>query len=91
MAHRDKECGLIRRGLRSAKADCSRMHSARPAMGMAASLPELHAEQELQQSCTACIGAKDSKGLKCLLLALPYVICPALQFLIISSPQQASN
>lgn len=60
-------------------------------MGMAASPPELHAEQELQQSCTACIRAKDSKGVKCLLFALPCAVCPALQFLIISSPQQASN
>jgi len=58
---------------------------------MAASPPELHAERELQQSCTACIGAEDSKGVKCLLFALLYAVCPALQFLIISSPQQATN
>lgn len=63
----------------------------RPVMGTAASPPERHTEQELQQSCTACTGAKDSKGVKCLLFALPYVVCPALQFLIISSPQKATN
>lgn len=62
VAHRDKECGFIRRCLRSAKAGCCRMHRVRPAMGMAVSPPELHAEQELQQSCTACVRAKDSEA-----------------------------
>lgn len=33
----------------------------RPAMDMAVSPPELHAEQKLQQSCTACVRAKDSE------------------------------
>lgn len=56
-AHRDEACGFIRRCHRSAKADCCRMHSVRPAMGMA---PELHVEQRLQQSCV--LGLRTARG-----------------------------
>lgn len=68
------------------------MHSMRLVMGTATSPPELHMEQELQQSCTACGRAMDSKGVKHLLFALLCCLsCPAASHLFPPAGWQLIN
>lgn len=49
------------------------MHSVSPEMGMAVSPPELPQSGSFSR---AVLRAKDSKGMKCFLFALLYVVCP---------------
>lgn len=72
--------GLLRQVVQEAQGDTK--------VGMAVSPPGLPTEQEPQQSSPTCLGVGGEKGDKISSLCTSYILCPALQFPIISSPSR---